>query len=68
MSNALETYESHKESIGRKLDRLKEVVAKHAPADTSKVNWAHVGDLGYINIRLEEILESFSAGEKEAAN
>ena len=68
MSNALETYTEHKESIARKLARLQEVVAKHTPADASKVTWAHVGDLGFINIRLEEILESFSASEKEATN
>jgi len=62
---AAEAYAERREQILSLLERIKLGVDEHAPPD-ERLDWGHVGDLGYVAASLQDIAD-FLRGEGEYA-
>ena len=52
----------HSKEVDSKLLALQTHLAKYNKMETTDVNWGHVGDLGYVNAQLAEVIAFLSAG------
>jgi hypothetical protein len=56
---ALDAYLARTAAIHAKLELLQQLADDHFGHDPDAINWGHVGDLGRVEARLDELLAIF---------
>lgn len=59
----LDSYLARTAAIHAKLERLQQLADDHFGYDPDAINWGHVGDLGRVEVGLDELLAIFVDGE-----
>ena len=62
-STALDAYLARTTAIHAKLERLQQLADDHFGHDPDAINWGHVGDLGRVEVGLDELLAIFGGDE-----
>ena len=60
---ALDAYLARTAAIRAKLERLRQLADDHFGHDPDAINWGHIGDLGRVESRLDELLAIFGSDE-----
>lgn len=61
--NALDAYFARTATIHAKLERLQQLADDHFGHDPDAIHWGHVGDLGWVETELDELLAIFGGDE-----
>ena len=59
----LDAYLARTAAIHAKLERLQQRADDHVGHDPDAINWGHIGDLGRVESRLDELLAIFGSDE-----
>ena len=59
----LDAYLARTAAIHAKLERLQQLADDHFGHDPDAINWGHIGDLGRVESRLDELLAIFGSDE-----
>ena len=62
-TTALDAYLARTAAIHAKLERLQQLADDHFGHDPDAINWGHIGDLGRVESRLDELLAIFGSDE-----
>jgi|GEM_PF-2208884 hypothetical protein len=58
----IKKYNKHQLEVNSKIDILKDKLKKHqSQFEENNSNWGYIGDIDYINKKLDEILEFFNS-------
>lgn len=60
---ALDAYLARTAAIHAKFERLRQLADDHFDLDPDAIHWGHVGDLGRVEVGLDELLAIFGGDE-----
>ena len=63
-TTAIDTYLARAAAIHNKLTRLRQLADNHFGHDPDAIHWGHVGDLGRVDLALDDLLAIFDGQAK----